>query len=190
MNRVLIRRVHIARVRHLHDIEITLGLGEDNARHLLLTGKNGSGKTSVLDAMSDYIERLCSVDWPPSRNDCGIDLEFNLEPTRIEQEYRAGNCVFAYFKAQRKFSATVPTSIEKVSFAKRYAIDESPRELFVKYLLDLKMTQALAATGGGGGAARTRSRDGSTASARFCARFTRTQGSRWSSTRRRSSFPS
>ena len=38
--------------------------------------------------------------------------------------------------------------MEKVQLKSDYAIDETPREEFIKYLLDLKMTQALAVSGG------------------------------------------
>ena len=41
-----ITSVHINEVRHLKDIEIKLN--PEKRQHLILTGKNGSGKTSVL----------------------------------------------------------------------------------------------------------------------------------------------
>ena len=44
-----ITSVHINEVRHLKDIEIKLN--PEKRQHLILTGKNGSGKTSVLQAM-------------------------------------------------------------------------------------------------------------------------------------------
>ena len=40
-----ITSVHINEVRHLKDIEIKLN--PEKRQHLILTGKNGSGKTSV-----------------------------------------------------------------------------------------------------------------------------------------------
>ena len=38
--------------------------------------------------------------------------------------------------------------MEKVELKNDYTIDETPRDDFIKYLLDLKMTQALAASNG------------------------------------------
>ena len=49
MERNFITKITINNVRHLNNIEIPLS--EDKPRHLILTGKNGSGKTSVLEAL-------------------------------------------------------------------------------------------------------------------------------------------
>ena len=48
-----ITSIHINEVRHLKNIEIKLS--PEKRQHLILTGKNGSGKTSVLQAMKDYL---------------------------------------------------------------------------------------------------------------------------------------
>ena len=58
--RVYIRAIDIQRVRHLSDIRIVLedGYSEPVMKHLLLTGKNGSGKTSVLDALEKELINL------------------------------------------------------------------------------------------------------------------------------------
>lgn len=49
-------KIKINKVRHLENTEISL----DKARkkHLILTGRNGSGKTSVLDAVAVELERI------------------------------------------------------------------------------------------------------------------------------------
>ena len=46
MERLFITELQIMNVRHLKDIYIPLS--NDKMKHLILTGKNGSGKTSVL----------------------------------------------------------------------------------------------------------------------------------------------
>lgn len=45
--------IHIEKVRHLSDVHILLN--EKERTNLLLTGKNGSGKTSVLQALKKYL---------------------------------------------------------------------------------------------------------------------------------------
>ena len=50
MEKLFITSVTIESVRHLKDI--TIPLSEDGPRHLILTGRNGSGKTSVLEALA------------------------------------------------------------------------------------------------------------------------------------------
>ncbi len=46
MEDIFIADIRIDHVRHLRDIDIPLS--ETVRKHLILTGKNGSGKTSVL----------------------------------------------------------------------------------------------------------------------------------------------
>ena len=71
MNRY-INNIHINQVRHLKDINISLE--KDAYPHLMITGKNGSGKTSLLNAIADHIERIA--------ND--IHKEFENYEKRIE----------------------------------------------------------------------------------------------------------
>ncbi|TAE19791.1 MAG: hypothetical protein EAZ95_00870 [Bacteroidetes bacterium] len=49
---IFIQSIKINEVRHLHDVEVALH--QDKRTHLILTGKNGSGKTSVLEAMGEF----------------------------------------------------------------------------------------------------------------------------------------
>ena len=51
-----ITSIHINEVRHLKNIEIKLNA--EKRQHLILTGKNGSGKTSVLRAMKSYLQAI------------------------------------------------------------------------------------------------------------------------------------
>jgi len=192
MDRVTIDELHIEKIRHLEDIDIQIPQDGIAPRHLILTGKNGSGKSSLLDAIAGYIDSVCDGSlqglrrrirdkddqyleyrnsYPDNMDDFisnlftmesdlaslkhrlqiaqhGIDMTFNTEDNGVRGLFLSGDCLFAYFHAQRKFEAVVPTSIEKVVFSECYGINDSPRELFVKYLLDLKMTQALALSGG------------------------------------------
>lgn len=187
MNQLFIKEIQIEEVRHLHDITIPTPNNDATFRHIIFTGKNGSGKTSLLDAIAGYLDSVSKGDTPSKfeklidlgrRNlshatdqgdsqaiydtekrierhtsrltevKCGLNLTFNIDENRIRKKYEKGECVFAYFKAQRVFNAEEPTSIEKVTFKDCYGINESPRELFIKYMLDLKMTQALASSNG------------------------------------------
>lgn len=53
MAAIFMTRIQIDKVRHLEGIEIPLSSKE--RKHLIFTGKNGSGKTSVLEAMQTYM---------------------------------------------------------------------------------------------------------------------------------------
>lgn len=54
MEQTFLTDIEIKKVRHLENISIPLD--KNKRKHLILTGKNGSGKTSVLEAMVRYIQ--------------------------------------------------------------------------------------------------------------------------------------
>ena len=54
MEQTFLTEIKIRKVRHLENISIPLD--KDKRKHLILTGKNGSGKTSVLKAMVKYVQ--------------------------------------------------------------------------------------------------------------------------------------
>ncbi|MCI9174916.1 MAG: AAA family ATPase [Lachnospiraceae bacterium] len=58
MEQIFITSFTIEKVRHLRDIFIPLS--ENHLKHLILTGKNGSGKTSVVEALAGYLENVFS----------------------------------------------------------------------------------------------------------------------------------
>lgn len=182
MEQLFITNLEINKVRHLKDISIPLS--ENQIRHLVLTGKNGSGKTSVVEALAGYLGNLFAdacfasresmlVNAQNSKKDAeqrGSDeaeiLTWEKEICRFETELRQSrkglrirfnkkldsvlvlrqkyHYVLAYYRADRIFQAVQPRHVEKVQLKDDYGLTEFPRNEFVKYLLDLKMTEALA----------------------------------------------
>lgn len=53
MHSSYITKIQVNKVRHLKNIEITLAT--DARKHLILTGKNGSGKTSLLESIRLFL---------------------------------------------------------------------------------------------------------------------------------------
>lgn len=179
-----VTEIMIESVRHLKNIRIPIG--EDKMKHMVLTGKNGSGKTSVLEAIASFLDNVTAHDsiyqarksiydnnkLLESTNYLdneqidsikgnikyfdellkttakGIDIKFNSSLYEIHQMYENGGFVLAYYKSDRVFYADVPKHVEKVELKGSYSINEMPRQNFVKYLLDLKMTEALSLTSG------------------------------------------
>lgn len=186
MEKIFISHISIEKVRHLKDIDICLS--DREKKHLIITGKNGSGKTSLLNSIAVFLNSITSSN-DPMQAMRGLELDeknlqFYLNKNGSEDEIRQtkeriaqfnniisnstggvmlkmsrpledirplfdqGQFVVAYYRADRIFKAQVPRHVEKVQLKNGYKIQETPREDFVKYLLDLKMTQALAATNG------------------------------------------
>lgn len=141
MDRIYITEIAIKSVRHLKDIKISLS--ENELKHLIVTGRNGSGKTSLLDAMAYSLNNLVDAELEKA------EVVLKLGGTKqLREEFGKGSFILAYYRANRIFRADVPGVVEKVELKDWYAISETPRKDFVKYLLDLKMTEALALAGG------------------------------------------
>lgn len=51
-----IKNIHINKLFHLENVDIDLT--DEQAPHLLLTGKNGSGKTVLLNAIADFLDKV------------------------------------------------------------------------------------------------------------------------------------
>ena len=183
MEQFYIKEINIRKVRHLQDLRIIVSPEEENRRHLILTGNNGSGKTSLLEAIQTYLDSVSKDNEPyQSRNalmlyqgaleqarkindqnlilqmkknislceetieksTAGVDLEFSNETGEIKSAFDHGNFILAYFGATRAFHSPEPKHVEKTILKDSYGINESTRSIFLSYLLDLKMTQALA----------------------------------------------
>ena len=153
MEQLFITNLEINKVRHLKDISIPLS--ENQIRHLVLTGKNGSGKTSVMEALAGYLGNLFAdacfasresmlVNAQNSIKNTGLRIRFNKKLDSILALRQKYHYVLAYYRADRIFQAVQPRHVEKVQLKDDYGLTEFPRNEFVKYLLDLKMTEALA----------------------------------------------
>ena len=185
MEQIFIKNIKINKVRHLKDLDIPVC--EDKCKNIIFTGKNGSGKTSVLDSVAVFLNSITKGDNPEElirhiektreriqrrtkegkedevleendllkrfnaqylKSTAGVWLDLNASFVKIRNQFEMGKFIVSYYKADRIFSSIEPKHVEKVQLKSGYAIDETPREEFIKYLLDLKMTQALAISGG------------------------------------------
>ena len=61
MEHTFLTELNIIDIRHLHHIKIPLS--RNQRKHLILTGKNGSGKTSVLKGLTAFLQYLVSDDY-------------------------------------------------------------------------------------------------------------------------------
>lgn len=185
MEQVILNNIEIKKVRHLKNIDINIAEGK--CKHVILTGKNGSGKTSLLDSMAAFIgsvttginpqEIISNIEYDKDaiqyyterreylqlkqrkkeldeqkklleKATAGVWLKFNKSFAVIRELFEKGQFVVAYYKAERVFSAIEPKHVEKIELKTGYSINENPRNEFVKYLLDLKVTQALSIANG------------------------------------------
>ncbi len=119
--------IHIAKVRHLENIDIKLG---NTKKHLILTGKNGCGKTSVLEALNDFFLNA-NLD-----EESYIKLKETLYPkfnTNID------SILYGFFPAKRFMKVEQPKGI------KRYDIPKGKLNInFLQHIVNLKADRSFA----------------------------------------------
>ena len=113
MENIFITQIDINQIRHLQGINIPLS--DKERKHLILTGKNGSGKTSVLEVLRDYFQKFHdpniqmttdggSRDFPRSLDEVAlkykeqITYSFNEDPTEM---IHLGKFITVYFECQK-----------------------------------------------------------------------------------------
>ena len=104
------------------------------------------GKHSEMSGRSENVRPdkwKKGVDWIMYLPEKGIVLEFNKPIHIIQDCFQRGELILAYYKAERSFEAEIPKHVEKIELKDNYKTTETPRQLFIKYLVDLKVTEAL-----------------------------------------------
>lgn len=138
-----IKEIYIKKLRHLSDIKIELN--NEHMQHLLLTGKNGSGKTSLLIALAEKLNNICNDIDEKEISDIqnGIEVSFNNKNT-LNEVFQNGSFITAFFMADRKTEIEQPTGVQDIKLRKIYDIDDNPGQILLKYMVHLKTQQAYA----------------------------------------------
>jgi AAA15 family ATPase/GTPase len=129
---VFITTLEIHNVRHLKDIKIQLSA--EKRKHLILTGKNGSGKTSVLDALKDHLLAAKSE---------AMTVTYNSF-IKLEEYYYSGNFILAFYGSRRRADMNVPKGLKQFVLKEKYGIDEEPGKDFIQYIVNLKAERSFA----------------------------------------------
>ncbi|MBS5884472.1 MAG: AAA family ATPase [Clostridium sp.] len=73
-----------------------------------------------------------------------LNLNFSGDESSLVNLYKNGKFILAYYGANRKTEVQVPVGVEKVNLKDVYSLEESPSNIFIKYLVDLKTQQSFA----------------------------------------------
>ena len=146
MQNIFVTKLHINEVRHLKDVNITLS--DTERKHLIITGKNGSGKTSLLEALRNVIS--CSqLDFDDVQIDEVSKIEkkypevfINFPPKKPELvsitysklDINFYQTMFAYIPASRT-ELDVPKSIEFFEMLGNNLVMRMASNDFLKYIL-------------------------------------------------------
>ncbi|SFV67643.1 Putative ATP binding protein SugR [hydrothermal vent metagenome] len=155
--------IKIKKVRHLENIDIKLG---DEKKHLILTGKNGCGKTSVLEELDkffvelfkehgqiqtfyEYKDKLNTIDKIRHKPLFEIVYKFescfplfNIDNFYIKVKEKNINFVYAFFGATRKNIAKKPTGINKYNIV--HSKSAKLNENFLQHIVNLKAERSFA----------------------------------------------
>ena len=139
MKEYFISEIDIEKLYHLSDIKIKLDATK--RQHLLLTGKNGSGKTSLLLRIESFLKTVNNGELILRKD--GVKITLN-EYEGLEKAYQDGNFITAYFPAERKAQFLQPDGVENVILPETYRIDNNAGSILLKYMVHLKTQQAYA----------------------------------------------
>lgn len=153
-----ITNIHVNKLFHLNNINIPIA--DEKYPHLIITGKNGSGKTILLNAIATLLELMLSkngvdrkriVLYPNGSHAYELSIDrktSNLEciiyqPEDILERYHNRDFIIAFYQADRSLKMIEPTSPQKadirITNIRRVASNQ-----FIKFLVDLKFQELLA----------------------------------------------
>ena len=152
-DKTFISHIDIREIVHLNDM--TIEISEDRAKHLFLTGKNGSGKSSLLKACRDYLERILEIPAETLFSEKGLQefqsptdysLKFRVKDNLLDLrfKYETGNFVVAYFPARRNLQLPAEDNLRNVQLPEVNKLGESVSDQLIAFLWNLKAQSLLA----------------------------------------------
>ena len=166
-----IKNIHINKLFHLENIDIPIA--NEKYPHLIITGKNGSGKTVLLNAVADWLERIRTnedVEFPVTKDSVlfGKRIGKMIEYSRLVNDttfsYAGLDCeissiryvidrlkekefIIAFYQSLRansELKLKEPKSPTKPKLNKKGGVKKTYTDEFLNFLSDLKIQEALA----------------------------------------------
>ncbi len=153
-NNIFISDFKINKVRHLENVEIPMD--KNKLKHLIFTGDNGSGKTSVLEECKNYLQKILELPLEKLFSEEGkkfflnqenevMRLTFNEKLLTFRLNYEMGNFILKYFPTHKeKFSLEPIKRIERVVFPLITPLETNKKlnKKLIYYLVDLDYIHA------------------------------------------------
>jgi len=136
-----IKNIHINKLFHLNDIDIPIA--NEKSPHLLITGKNGSGKTVLLNAISDFfdiIKKDTSLNFLKYKSNLEYWVNYLKSVSAQEEKIRTQKEIDDY----KKYISQLYGRVEIESDALMEMVDKYSKGLFVIafYQADRKVKMA------------------------------------------------
>ncbi len=152
MEQAYLTEINIRQVRHLQNIKIELSQYEK--KHLLLTGINGCGKTSVLKAIENsflHVMGFMGQDWKEITLDSSSDkieirsnLSNSIDGKEMYKLYQEGQIILVFFSADRKFTMDKSKVVEAIDIHKVKMLTEKMNVSFGQLLVYLYVEELFA----------------------------------------------
>ncbi|MCU0444008.1 MAG: ATP-binding protein [Microscillaceae bacterium] len=155
MEDIFITELQINKVRHLENI--TIPLDKKQRKHLIITSKNGSGKTSVLNELKEYyqaflialanqkaygLDKLLAFEpkdfFYQLNKDAKIEFKISSESKDLIQLIDNQCFIFAHFSAKRTFNPAKSETVEKIEIPLNTNLETKLNDIFLKYLVKLE----------------------------------------------------
>lgn len=138
-----ITNIHVNKLFHLSDFDIPVA--DKNAPHLILTGKNGSGKTITLNAIADFLDKIKRYENTAQDGVLldKVNVDF-IDGHDYTLEHQEGNFIIAFYQAARKTAILEPQSPMRPELGKRVPSRTLMTNQLLFFLSDLKIQEALA----------------------------------------------
>jgi len=166
-----IKNIHINELFHLKDLDIPIA--DEKYPHLIITGKNGSGKTVLLNAVADWLERIRtseSFEFPVTKDSAilgkriGKMIEYSRYVNDTTFSYASLGCeissiryvidrskekefIIAFYQSLRansELKLKEPKSPTKPKLNKKGGVKKTYTDEFLNFMSDLKIQEALA----------------------------------------------
>ncbi|MHB9294457.1 hypothetical protein PilKf_00171 [Pillotina sp. SPG140] len=156
-NELFITNIHVIQSRNIKDFDIPLS--NEKRSHLILTGKNGSGKTSLLMDIHELLDfsvngfaqkvnkKFYASNFLEPLNSENILLSLNTQgktSEEIKTAFTSGTFIVAYFDAKRLSNMTTPNGIKKVALQPKYSPGDTACKEFIQYIVNLKAERSFA----------------------------------------------
>jgi predicted ATP-binding protein involved in virulence len=147
MTETFITHIHIDRVRNIRDLDIPLS--DTERRHLIITGANGSGKTSLLASINSMLGSWVYSPYPigamPMSNG-----EIKVQLSGRDQNPAESNpdkpSVYVFFEAKRQANFSIPQGVQKINLNVGSASPPSQplSQYFIQHIVNLKAERSFA----------------------------------------------
>ncbi len=132
MEDIFIKSIHINKVRHLENVEIPIS--ETERKHLILTGKNGSGKTSVLLEIKNWLGGVQSNQLLQLQNNKANIKSFENGIVELQNQINIGGKKFEIGQQIINYNNSINVYKNQIEQFLKIDIDFSSANIFQLYI--------------------------------------------------------